>query len=84
MRIIYTKNKLRKRRMKMYPIYKNIGTKENCEVVKVNFPPQHQDCHPGLEYIMNPRPISENVNYKHLIYSFVFPNSTSLSGQLNM
>ena len=48
----------------MYPIYKNIGTKENCEVVKVNFPPQHQDCHPGLEYIMNPRPISENVNYK--------------------
>ena len=48
----------------MYPVYKNIGTKENCEVVKVNFPPQHQDCHPGLEYIMNPRPISENVNYK--------------------
>ncbi|MCC3668821.1 SDR family oxidoreductase [Terrisporobacter mayombei] len=48
----------------MYPIYKNIGTKENCEVVKVNFPPQHQDCHPGLEYIMSPRPISENVNYK--------------------
>ncbi|MDU6983878.1 MAG: SDR family oxidoreductase [Terrisporobacter othiniensis] len=48
----------------MYPIYKNIGTKENCEIVKVNFPPQHQDCHPGLEYIMNPRPISENVNYK--------------------
>ncbi len=48
----------------MYPVYKNISTKENCEVVKVNFPPQHQDCHPGLEYLMNPRPISENVNYK--------------------
>lgn len=48
----------------MYPVYKNIGTKENCEVVKVNFPPQHQDCHPGMEYVMNPRPISENVNYK--------------------
>lgn len=48
----------------MYPVYKNIGTKENCEVVKVNFPPQHQDCHPGMEYLMNPRPISENVNYK--------------------
>ena len=48
----------------MYPVYKNIGTKENCEVVKVNFPPQHQDCHPGLEYLMTPRPISENVNYK--------------------
>ena len=48
----------------MYPVYKNIGTKENCEVVKVNFPPQHQDCHPGLEYLMKPRPISENVNCK--------------------
>ena len=48
----------------MYPVYKNISTKENCEVVKVNFPPQHQDCHPGLEYLMDPRPISENVNYK--------------------
>lgn len=48
----------------MYPVYKNIGTKENCEIVKVNFPPQHQDCHPGLEYLMNPRPISENTNYK--------------------
>lgn len=48
----------------MYPVYKNIGTKENCEVVKVNFPKQHQNCHPGLEYVMEPRPISENVNYK--------------------
>ncbi|MCC3866711.1 SDR family oxidoreductase [Terrisporobacter mayombei] len=48
----------------MYPVYKNIGTKENCEVVKVNFPPQHQNCHPGMEYLMNPRPISENANYK--------------------
>lgn len=48
----------------MYPVYKNIGTKENCEVVKVNFPQQHQDCHPGLEYLMTPRPISENVNSK--------------------
>ena len=48
----------------MYPVYRNIGTKENCEVVKVNFPPQHQDCHPGLEYLMDPRPISDNANYK--------------------
>ena len=48
----------------MYPVYKNIGTKENCEVVKVNFPKQHQNCYPGLEYVMEPRPISENVNYK--------------------
>lgn len=48
----------------MYPVYKNIDTRENCEVVKVNFPPQHQNCHPGMEYFMNPRPISENANYK--------------------
>ncbi len=48
----------------MYPVYKNIDTRENCEVVKVNFPPQHQNYHPGVEYLMNPRPISENVNYK--------------------
>lgn len=48
----------------MYPVYRNIGTKENCEVVKVNFPPQHQDYHPGLEYLMDPRPISDNANYK--------------------
>ena len=48
----------------MYPVYKNIGTKEHCEVVKVNFPKQHQNCHPGWEYVMEPRPISENVNYK--------------------
>lgn len=48
----------------MYPVYKNIGTKEKCQVVKVNFPLQHQECHPGLEYLMNPRPISDNPNYK--------------------
>lgn len=48
----------------MYPVYKSIGTKENCELVKVNFPQQHQDCHPGFEYLMNPRPISDNANYK--------------------
>ena len=48
----------------MYPVYKNIDTRENSEVVKVNFPPQHQNCHPGMEYLMNPRPISENANYK--------------------
>ncbi|WP_343348896.1 SDR family oxidoreductase [Terrisporobacter petrolearius] len=47
----------------MYPVYKNIDTRKNCEVVKVNFPPQHQNCHPGMEYLMNPRPISENANY---------------------
>lgn len=28
------------------------------------FPPQHQDFHPGFEYLMEPRPISEDPNYR--------------------
>ena len=44
----------------MYPVYKSLGVKENCKDVKVQFPPQHQECQPGLEYIMMPRPISNN------------------------
>lgn len=27
-------------------------------------PPQHQDFHPGFEYLMEPRPISEDPNYR--------------------
>lgn len=48
----------------MYPVYKNIGKKEKCEKVKVLFPPQHQECQPGLEYLMEPRPISDNPYYR--------------------
>lgn len=48
----------------MYPVYKSIGTKEKCEEVKILFPPQHQDCQPGLEYLMEPRPISDNPYYR--------------------
>ena len=44
----------------MYPVYKSLGVKEECKDVKVQFPPQHQECQPGLEYIMMPRPISNN------------------------
>lgn len=44
----------------MYPVYKSIKTKEKCEEVKVFFPPQHQNCQPGLEYLMMPRPMSYN------------------------
>ncbi len=29
----------------------------------MNFPPQHQEQHPGIESIMDPRPVSENLNY---------------------
>ncbi len=47
----------------MYPKYNPIGKEEICNEVNINFPPQHQDMQPGLEYIMNPIPISENPNY---------------------
>ena len=47
----------------MYPIYKSIGKKEVCEEVKVLFPPQHQEVQPGMEYLMQPRPISYNPYY---------------------
>lgn len=44
----------------MYPVYNYIGKREQCEEVDLTFPPQHQDRQPGFEYVMNPRPISEN------------------------
>lgn len=47
----------------MYPVYKFIGSETVCREVNIAFPPQHQDCMPGLEYLMSPRPISENPYY---------------------
>ncbi|MCQ4696967.1 SDR family oxidoreductase [Paeniclostridium sordellii] len=47
----------------MYPVYKSIGIMEKCERVKILFQQQHQDSQPGLEYIMEPRPISDNPYY---------------------
>ena len=47
----------------MYPKYAKLGKKQMCENVDVVFPPQHQVQHPGLEYLMVPRPISENPDY---------------------
>ncbi|WP_455540116.1 SDR family oxidoreductase [Terrisporobacter sp.] len=47
----------------MYPVYKFIGSDTICSDVNIGFPPQHQDRMPGLEYIMQPRPISENPYY---------------------
>ena len=47
----------------MYPVYKSIGVREECKEVKLLFPPQHQDFHPGFEYLMQPRPISTNPYY---------------------
>lgn len=35
-----------------------------CTKFKVEFPPQSQDVQPGMEYLMHPRPIFDNPNYK--------------------
>jgi hypothetical protein len=43
-----------------YFTYPYIGRKQQCTNVPIVFPPQHQDQRPGLEYLMNPRPLSEN------------------------
>jgi NAD(P)-dependent dehydrogenase (short-subunit alcohol dehydrogenase family) len=48
----------------MYPIYRYIGKEKVCKDVPVTFPPQHQDQMPGLEYLMEPQPISENPNHR--------------------
>lgn len=34
------------------------------ERIPIQFPPQHQPFQPGVEWMMVPRPISENTNYK--------------------
>lgn len=35
------------------------GYTEKCEKIPRTFPPQHQDRQPGLEYVMNPLPVSQ-------------------------
>lgn len=37
----------------------NYGKIQSCEEIQFSFPPQHQDQQPGLEYLMEPRPVSE-------------------------
>ncbi|GCL70655.1 NAD(P)-dependent oxidoreductase [Paenibacillus naphthalenovorans] len=46
-----------------YPIYPYIGWEQQCTNVPVVFPAQHQNRHPGFEYVMNPRPIFDNPGY---------------------
>lgn len=48
----------------MYPFYPYVGEKLECEEIPVTFPAQHQERQPGLEYLMVPRPISENPSYR--------------------
>ena len=35
-----------------------------CKDYKIEFPPQHQDIQPGMEYLMQPRPIFNNPYYR--------------------
>lgn len=48
--------------MKSY--YPYLGYKRECKEVPIAFPPQHQPVQPGLEYIMCPRPIFNNPDYR--------------------
>lgn len=43
--------------------YPYLGYKEVCEQIPVQFPPQHQPIQPGLETLMDPKPIFDNPNY---------------------
>ena len=47
----------------MIPMYPYVGKETICEEKPITFPPQHQARQPGLEYLMNPIPISENPSY---------------------
>ncbi len=42
----------------------NQGYADICKQYKVEFPPQHQDVQPGMEYLMTPRPIFNNPYYR--------------------
>ncbi|MDA5107937.1 SDR family oxidoreductase [Brevibacillus thermoruber] len=48
----------------MIPMYPYYSYETRCRQVPLTFPPQHQDVQPGLEYLMNPLPISDNPEYK--------------------
>lgn len=45
----------------MIPMYPYIKHETKCKEIPVPFPPQHQYSQPGMEYLMEPRPISENI-----------------------
>ncbi|BFT72805.1 SDR family oxidoreductase [Paenibacillus sp. P36] len=48
----------------MIPMYPYFGYETRCRLQPLTFPPQHQNVQPGLEYVMNPIPISDNPHYK--------------------
>lgn len=48
----------------MYPVYSFLKKETRCKEANIAFPPQHQESQPGLEYLMKPRPIAENPDYR--------------------
>ncbi len=48
----------------MYPQYPYYNKIQKCKDQPISFPPQHQERQPGLEYLMDPLPISENCEYR--------------------
>lgn len=48
----------------MIPQYPYYDYETICRQMPNTFPPQHQMIQPGLEYLMNPLPISDNPEYK--------------------
>jgi NAD(P)-dependent dehydrogenase (short-subunit alcohol dehydrogenase family) len=42
----------------------NYGHFIKCQPQTISFPPQHQEVQPGIEKIMEPRPLFDNPNYK--------------------
>lgn len=54
---------LERRSKYMYPVYPYYSYKKEFKQTPIAFPPQHQNIHPGYEYVMVPRPISENPSY---------------------
>ncbi len=47
----------------MVPVYPYLRKETQCKSVPIAFPPQEQLTQPGLETLMNPRPIFENPSY---------------------
>lgn len=47
----------------MYPEYEYYGYKEKCKNIPISFPAQQQYVQPGMEYLMEPKPIFEDKNY---------------------
>ncbi len=64
---VHRYKKVSERFLYAYSITRRYGMKQNnnygyiqkCEDIYLTFPPQHQKEQPGLEYIMEPKPISE-------------------------